>query len=55
MISACYILEWNWNVSLKRALVEKEEKGWRDIFCINEGKQFLLFVFILEILLLKSY
>lgn len=37
MISTIYILEWNWNVSLKRAFVEKaEEKGWHDIFCINE-------------------
>lgn len=59
MISTCYILEWNWNVSLKRAFVEKaEEKGWHDIFCINEdfeGKRNLLFMFILEIFLLKSY
>ena len=37
MISMCYILECNWNVSLKRAFVNKaQEKGWRDIFCINE-------------------
>lgn len=37
MISTCYILESNWNASLKRAFVEKAgEKGWHDIFCINE-------------------
>lgn len=50
MISTCYILEWNWDVSLKRAFVDKaEEKGWRDIFCINEDfeekKSFFFFLF----------
>lgn len=62
MISTCYILEWNWDVSLKRAFVDKaEEKGWRDIFCINEDFEekllffFFFLMFILEIFLLKSY
>lgn len=40
MISTCYILEWIWNLSLKRAFVEKaEEKGWHDIFFRNEDLQ----------------
>lgn len=58
MISTCYILEWNWNLSLKRAFVSKaEEKGWRDIFCINEHfeEKNLLLMFIFKIFLLRSY
>lgn len=60
MISTCYILEWIWNLSLKRAFVEKaEEKGWHDIFCINEdleGKKTpQLSIFIVEVFILKSY
>lgn len=60
MSRTCYILEWN--LSLKRAFVEKaEEKGWHDIFCMNEdfGKELkknnLHFILILELFLLKSY
>lgn len=60
MISTCYILEWIWNLSLKRAFVEKaEEKGWHDIFRINEdleGKKTpQLSIFIVEVFILKSY
>lgn len=48
MISTCYILEWIWNLSLKRAFVEKaKEKGWHDIFCINEdleGKKYAFYI-----------